>query len=718
MIGKPLSRVDGPLKVAGRAIYAYEHRAAGPALYGFIVGATIAKGRVVDLSAAEAERYPGVVHVLTHRNVPVQAARTPRAAGRPFARPWPVLASDRVEFFGQPVALVVATTFEQARDAALSLKVQYLAEQGAFDLAANLARAYTPATAYGGAAAESAHGDIDRAMEVAQVTLDATFTTPYHFAQPLEPQACLAFWRDGNLFVQVSVQILATARASLAATLQMPLERIHIESPYVGGGFGSKLRLHEETMLAALASRAVDKPVKVAHARRQVFNLTGHRGAMVHRVRLSATSDGRFTGIGHDVTQQGHIREQNVEQVATVLRSLYAAPNRLTRHRVADLDVGMTEAVRGPGEVPGLLVVESAVDQLAHDLGIDPIELRVRNEPTIDPERNVPFAGRRLVECMRVGASRFGWSKRSSVPGRQRDGDAWVGIGMAAGIRTHFQGATTVMVRMESDGRVIVLSDMTDLGTGTYTILTQVAAEALGVPAERVQVRLASSSLPASAGSGGSFGAANSSVALHRACASLRQRVLGAETDLSSVTDLTSEVARRFPQGVQGEGSIAAQADDPNHKMFSLHTYGATFAEVGVDVYSGEVRVRRMLGVFSAGKIINPKTARSQLIGGMIWGIGSALHEAAHVDLRHGCFVNSDLAEYILPVHADVPAIDAVMLDGATLEANSLGIMGVGELGVCGSGAAVANAVFNATAIRVREFPITMDKLLAALPRI
>ena len=715
MIGQAINRIDGPLKVTGGAAYSYERQDADPALYGFVVGATVAKGRITTMDTAQAERAPGVALVLTHRNVAAQAVRDGSLPDS-FTRPWPVLVDDRITFFGQPIAFVVAETFEQARAAAALVGATYAQEPGAYDLATYQDRAYAPKTANVGLATDSALGDLDRAMAEAPVTLDQTYTTPHHFSQPVEPQACLARWNGDELTVCVSTQIVAAARMSLAQTLQVPPERVHVDAQFVGGGFGSKLRIHEETVLAALAARELRRPVKAAHTRRQVFSLTGHRPEMIHRVRLAATRDGRLTGVGHEVNMQGTKRALYVEQAATVMRALYAAPNRLTRHRVTDLDLSIGEAVRGPGEVPGLLAIESAMDDLAHQIGIDPVELRVRNEPDRDPERRVPLPGRRMVECMRVGAARFGWDARPRQPGSRQEGGLLIGYGMAAAIRNHFQGATKAAVRMGPDGRVIVRSDMTDIGTGTYTILAQVAADALGVPVGRVGVELARSDLPVSPGSGGSWGAANSSNAVHRACAALKAKVAAAANVPGERLDLAAEVARRFPDGVEGEGSLVGMADDPNYKDYSQNTYGASFAEVGVDAATGEVRLRRMLGVFAAGRIINPKTARSQLIGGMIWGVGSALHEAAHVDPRHGHFVNADLAEYVVPVHADIPEIDAVLLDDFDDKANPMGMKGVGELGICGTGAAVANAVFNATGVRVRDFPITMDKLLPGLP--
>ena len=454
---------------------------------------------------------------MTHRNAPEQSPFDETVPNQ-FARPWPVLSSDRVEHFGEPVALVVAATFEQARSAAALIGVEYHEERGAYELASHPERTYVPKTANVGLPTDTAFGDIDQAMRDAPVTVDQVYTTPDHFAQPMEPPACVASWNGDDLTIRTSMQIIASARASVAQTLRIPPERVHVDAAFVGGGFGSKLRVHAETILAALAARELKHPVKVAQTRRQMFNLPGHRPTTIQRVRLAATRDGTLTGLAHEVNMQGAARSEFVEQTATVVRSLYAAPNRLTRHRVTMLDLPIAEAVRGPGELPALLAVESAMDQLAYDLGIDPIELRVRNEPDLDPELGVPFSQRRIVECMREGATRFGWKDRPQRPGSRREGRFLIGYGMAAAIRMHFQGETKVAVRMEPDGRVIVKCDMTDIGTGTYTVAAQVAAERLGVPMDQVTVLLARSDLPRTPGSGGSWGTSNTSVALYRAC--------------------------------------------------------------------------------------------------------------------------------------------------------------------------------------------------------
>ncbi|MFD5394213.1 molybdopterin cofactor-binding domain-containing protein [Streptomyces sp. NPDC127097] len=738
MLGQPLNRVDGPLKVSGRATYAYEYWEAGQPLYGVIVGATIGKGRITRIDTEKAERAQGVRLVMTHHNAPAQGVRD-ESVQFEYWRAQPVLTGPDIHYYGEPVALVVAAAFEQARAAADLLEVEYAVGRGRFDFAADDDETYIPKVVNAGFPTDTAVGDFDAGFSAADVRVDQRYTTPYEFSMPMEPHACLVAPRGEDLTVYVSSQIVDAARASVAATLRIAPERVHIVTPFVGGGFGSKLGIHAETILAALAARVLGQPVKVALTRQQIFQLVGMRPTTSQRVRLGAGRDGRLTAIAHDVTMHTNPDLEFAEQTAATTRSLYAAPHRLTSHRLTPLDLPRGSDVRAPGEAPGLLAVESAVDELAHALGMDPVELRIRNEPTVDPERDVPYSDRHLVDCLRDGARRFGWERRPTTPASLREGRWLVGYGVAAAIRGHFQGPTAVRVRLEADGTAAVETDMTDIGTGTYTILTQVTADGLGLPADRVRVELGRSGLPSSWGSGGSWGAANSTAAAHRACAALREKLLVAacgdprsplcgldpadarfadgSVRIGGASQALSEiVARSHPEGMAAEGEIRFMGDDPNYAAYSIHTYGAHFAEVGVDSDTAEIRLRRMLGVFSVGRVLNAKTARSQLIGGMIWGAGAALEEEAVVDSRSGAFVNRDLAQYLVPVHADIPDVDAVILDGYDDKANLLGAKGVGELGICGAGGAVANAVFNATGLRVREFPITIEKVLAGLP--
>lgn len=738
MIGQPLNRVDGPLKVTGRATYAYEQWDAGQPLYGVIVGATIGKGRITRIDTGRAERSPGVRMVMTHRNAPAQGTRD-ESTYLEYPRAYPALNSPDVHFYGEPVALVVAATFEQGQAAANLVDVEYAPEPGRYDFAAHQDQAYAPEVVNAHNTTDTAVGDFDAGFDAAEVKIDQRYTTPYELSQPMEPHACLAVPRGEDLIVYVSTQIVDAARTSIASTLQIDEQRVRIVAPYIGGGFGSKLRIHYETVLAAFAARALGQPVKVALTRQQIFQLTQVRPTSSQRVRLGADRGGRLVAIGHEVTMHTNPDMEYAEQTAATTRRLYAAPHRVTRHRVTPLDLPRGGDVRAPGDAPGLLAVESAMDELAHALGMDPVELRIRNEPTLDPEQGVPFSDRHLTDCLREGARRFAWEHRPAKPASLREGRRLVGYGVAAAIRPHAQWASRARVRLGADGTAVVQSDMTDIGTGTYTILTQIAADALGLPVHRVRVEIGRSEFPVSGGSGGSWGAGSSGTAVHRACEALREKLLvaarsdarsplhgldpaaavfsGGSVSIGRASEALSEiVARNHPEGVEAEGETLSRSRDPNYAAHSINSYGAQFAEVGVDADTGEIRLRRMLGVFSVGRVLNAKTARSQLIGGMIWGLSAALDEEAVVDTRSGAFVNRDLAQYVVPVHADITEVDAVTLEGFDDKANVLGAKGIGELGICGAGAAVANAVFNATGVRVRDFPITLEKVLPGLP--
>lgn len=741
LIGRPIDRIDGPLKVTGRATYAYEHAMDGAA-YGYIVGAAIAKGRIAAIDTAEAEQAPGVLHVMTHRNAPSQPdfgpAVTPTVP-EVFTRARPMLATDRVRYYDEPVALVVAETFEAARAAAGLIKVRYKEEPGVFDLRAHLADAYAPKRTNAGFETDSAVGDFEAAFPAAAVKIDATYRTPYEHHNPMEPHATLAVWSGDDVTIHTSAQTLANFRAGLASTLGIPPERVRVVSPFIGGGFGSKLIIHADTVLAAIAARVLRRPVKIALTRQQMFANAGHRAEMIQQVRLGANPDGRLIAMGYEVWSATSSFEEYCEQTAVFARSLYAAPNRLTRHRLVGVDLNRGEWMRSPGEAPGMLAFECAMDELAERLDLDPIEFRIRNESTEDPERGVPFSTRNLVACMEEGARRFGWESRNPVPGQVREGRKLIGYGMAAAIRPNYIGASTAQVSIDADGQLTARLDMTDIGTGTYTILTQIAAENLGVPLSAVRIELGDSNFPKTAGSGGSWGAASAGSALHNACNALKEKIMaaarssegspfhganathanfaGGAITIGDRSERLADLVRRIvPEGLEAEGSVAAARESAAYTDYSQHAYGAHFAEVAVDCDTGEIRMRRMLSVIGAGRILNGKTARSQIIGGMTWGIGAALMEETVLNSRHGHFVNHDLAEYHVPVNGDVPGMEVVFLEEHDDKANPFGSKGLGELGVCGAGAAVANAVYNATGIRVREFPITLDKLLPALP--
>jgi len=513
----------------------------------------------------------------------------------------------------------------------------------------------------------------------------------------MEPHASLAEWSGDKLTVHCATQLVDSAHHSIADTLKIPLEKVEVVSEFIGGGFGNKLPIYGDAILAALAARELGRPVKVVLTRQQMFGVVTHRAATIQRLRLAANRDGTLTGIAHEAWTQSAKRDEFAEPAAICSRALYAAPNRLTSHRLIPLDLPIADSMRAPGDAVGQLAVEQAIDELAESLGMDPLELRLRNEPQDDPTRHIPFSTRSLVPCLREGAERFGWNRRPRAPGTLNDGPWMIGFGMAAAIRGNYRLPASARVRMDEGRKVTVEMDMTDIGTGSYTIFAQVAAEELDVPVGNVSVRLGRSSYPITTGSGGSYGAASCTAALHEACRQLKAKI----------------DAGRGPGNLQAE---AQSQPGEEHEKFSQYSYGAHFAEVAVDADTGEVRLRRMLGVFDAGRILNAKTARSQLIGGMIWGVGSALHEHSEVDTRFGAFVNNDLAGYHVPVHADIPAdVEAVMLSGFDDKSSPLGSKGVGELGICAAGAAVANAVYNACGVRVRDYPLTPDKVLAGL---
>ena len=731
-IGRGAVRVDGWAKVTGAARYAYETREEGPALYGVAVvgSAGLAKVRAVRLDQARAA--PGVRLVWGPGDGPAQAPQGQQSADAGMfgvlaaARPQLDLAKAR--FSGDTVAMVVADTFENARAAAALVQIDYDTESGRYDFEAALTDAQPPKEGRDGD-----QGDFDSAFDAAPVRIDSTFVTPIHNHAQMEPHASLAVWEGDRVTVHTSTQLLKPAQQSLAETLMIPRDHVRVVSRYIGGGFGGKLYQHADAVLAALAARELGAPVKVALTRQQTFSATSHRSATVQRVRLGADRDGRLVAISHEGINH-HARDTEfLEGAPTVTRSLYAAPNRRIRHTVVPMDIPPAGAVRAPGEAVGMLAIEVAMDELAETLGMDPIDLRVLNEPEHDPDTGKPFGSRSLVACMQEGAARFGWERRGR-PGEVRDGRWLVGLGMSASMRANFLLPAKAEIRLNVDGRATVRQAMTDIGTGTYTILAQIAAEALGIPVEDVIVEIGDSSFPPAPGSGGSFGAASAGSALldatmvlrrdlaERAVADPESPLFGGRPQEAIFVDgailignraerLPDLMRRVAPDGLQGKGSLTPPGTYNDH---SQHAHGAHFAEVGVDRVTGEVRLRRMLGVFAAGRILNAQTARSQALGGMIWGVGSALTEENHVDSRYGSFGAQDLASYHVPAHADIADLDAVFIAERDDHGNPMKIKGVGELGICGAGAAVANAIYNACGARLRDYPMTLDKVLAS----
>lgn len=722
VVSKPIDRVDGRLKVTGRATYAAEYMGQQKVAYGYALPATIAKGRVADIDTTAAERAPGVLAVLTYRNASPPQGQNGRTPDGPTAgkKGVPQLDGPEIEHYGEPVALVVAETFEQARSASRLIAVTYDRTPHAAEMTPRLAAGVKPKERE----PDSQVGDFEGAFAAAPVQLDESYTTPYQSHAMMEPHATIAAWDGDKLTVWTSHQMVSPGKGSVATTLKMPPENVRMISRYIGGGFGGKLDVWPDCILAALASRKLGgRPVKVVLARPQMFDMTGHRPQTRQRLRLGATPDGRLTAIAHDVWCDNNPNETFYETAAAVTRSLYAAPNRRTSHRVVYLDIPIGCSMRAPGEAVGMLATECAMDELAERLGLDPIELRVRNEPTQDPEKKVPYASRNLIPCMREGAKRFGWDHRNPKPGQVREGRWLVGVGMAAASRNVALQASSCRVTLNPDGTATARMAMTDIGTGTYTIMTQVCADLLGLPVEKVTVLMGDTDFPKAAGSGGSFGANSAGSGLWAATEALKRKLAethGVDPAQARFEDgrfIAGNVSRSFAELAAAGPVEAEETFEPGDmtEKFSQQSYGAHFCEVGVDMDTAEVRIRRMLSVCTAGRILNEKTARSQCLGGMTMGIGAALTEELVMDPRFGGYVNHDLAEYHVPVNADIPDLEVVFLPELDDKASPLKAKGLGELGICGVGAAVANAVYNATGVRIRDYPLTLDKIMAGL---
>ncbi|RZM35767.1 MAG: xanthine dehydrogenase family protein molybdopterin-binding subunit [Sphingomonas sp.] len=713
VLGQPYDRVDGKLKTTGMAHYAYERSDAAPnAAYGYILGAAIAKGRIASIDVADAKAAPGVLAVVTYEN----AGKLGKAKNH-TAR---MLAGPDIQHYDQAVAVVVAETFEQARAATKLLRVTYARGAGKFDLAAAQGSATKPKSG----TPDTAIGDFAGAFAKAPVKLDERYTTPDQSHMMMEPHSTTAAWKDGKLTLWTSNQMLNWAVGDMSQTLLMPKENIHVMSPYVGGGFGSKLWIRSDAVMAALGSRAIGgRPVKLALARPQVMNNTTHRPATIQRLRIGAQKDGRITAIAHE-SWSGDLPGGGPETAPNATRLLYAGANRMTATRLAVLDLPEGNAMRAPGEAVGLLALEAAMDELAEKLKMDPVQLRIINDTQVDPEKPTrQFSHRDLVGCLKTGAERSGWSKRNPVPGQTRDGRWLVGMGMASAFRDNVTMKSGARVGIDKKGVVTVATDMTDIGTGSYTIIAQTAAELMGVPMDKVVVLLGDSSFPESSGSGGQWGGNSSTAGVYAACMALRERVaqkLGFNSTDVVFEDNKVKSGNRSVSLSDAAGDAGLSAEDTIEfgdltKTYAQATFGAHFVEVGVDSATGEIRVRRMSGAFAAGRILNPKSARSQIIGAMTMGVGSALMEDAIVDTRFGYFVNHDLAEYHVPAHADIPVQDVFFMDEVDAKSSPMKAKGVGELGMCGVGAAIANAVYNACGVRIRDYPLTLDKVIGKM---
>ncbi len=688
VIGAPLDRIDGPKKVTGTAPYAFEHTLDEVA-YAFPVQSTIAKGQIVSFDTSVAQAIPGVLTVLTFENAPRL---------KPHSRAeLAVLQSNAVAYRGQFVALVVAETLEVARQAADAVVVRYEEQPHSVVLRADSSDLYKPEKVNPAYETDTASGDVESALASAAVSIDHTYTTPAYHNNPLEPHATVAQWSSDGVTLYDSNQGAHVIRDIVAQVFALEPERVRVISPYVGGGFGSKGTAHPHVILTVMAAQVVRRPVKFALARQHMFAVAGYRTPTIQRIRLGAHNDGRLTAIAHDVVEQTSTVQEFAEQTALATRMMYAAPNRSTTHRLARLDVPTPAWMRAPGECPGMYALESAMDELAIACGLDPIELRMRNEPETDPETGHSFSSRGLVACLREGAQRFGWQSRNSTPGNHTD-DRWlIGTGVAASTYPTRRRPSTATVHVNYEGQYSVLIDASDIGTGAWTVLTQIAADALETSVERVHLEIGDTQLPQASLAGGSMGTASWGTAIVGAARRLSTRL--------------QEVNGVVP--TEGLEATYEGEDNPEAKRFAMHAFGAQFAEVRVNRDTGEVRVPRLLGVFAAGRIMNAKLARSQLLGGMTMGLSMALHEESVMDACFGDYVNHDFAEYHIATNADVGTIDISWIDEDDPYINPMGAKGIGEIGIVGTAAAIANAVYSATGIRIRDLPITLDKLLS-----
>jgi xanthine dehydrogenase YagR molybdenum-binding subunit len=689
-LGAPAERREGRQKVAGAARYAAEYALPGRA-HAWPVPAAIARGRVTGVDTSAALALPGVLAVLTSGDAPRLA--------EPEDATLAVLQSTDVPHRGWCVALAVAETPEAARAAARAVRVTYATQPHDVGLTEDHGDAYEPDDV-AGRPGRVEHGDPEAAFAAADVRVDTVYRVPPLHNHPMEPHASTAHWDGDRLIVYTSSQGGTTVRSVLAQLFELPEERITVVAEHVGGGFGSKGTPRPDVVLAAMAARHTGRPVTVAYPRRQLPTVVGHRAPTVQRMRLGASTDGRLTALLHEVTTYTSHVKVYVEHAAFVSRVMYATPALRSSHRVVPLDVPSPSWMRAPGEAPGMYALESAVDELADALGMDPVDLRVRNEPDREPESGKPFSSRHVVDCLREGARRFGWADRDPRPGSRREGPFLIGTGVAAATYPVEVAPSTAGAQALPDGGFVVRVNAADIGTGARTVLAQVAADALGVPLDRVRTEVGHSDLPPAPLAGGSCGTASWGWAVHDACSELASRLAGHTGPLPT-------------EGIEVRADTTGKADADS--PYARHAFGAHFAEVAVDTVTGETRVRRLLGVYAGGRILNARTARSQFVGAMVMGLGMALTEHSTMDQAFGDFTESDLAAYHVPAHADVPCVEADWIDEDDPHLNPMGSKGIGEIGIVGTAAAVGNAVHHATGIRFRELPLTPDRILMAL---
>lgn len=729
-----MNRVDGRLKVTGEAKYAAEYNPDN-LTHGVLVTSTIPRGRIKRLDTAAAERAPGVLAVITHLNspkVPGYGGDVNNGGSRMEGQELRVFYDDQVHFNNQPIALAVADTLERAQYAASLVKVEYEAEAHESDITANLGQAYPPKRNN-----DHSHGQ-PYAYRTAPVRIEQEYQTAVQVHNPLEMHAAVAVWSaEDCLTVYNKTQAVKNSQSDLAQAFNLPKENVQIFSPFVGGAFGNSSRVWPPEMAAVLGAKKVGRPVKVMLRRDQMFNMVGYRPHSVQKMGLGVTADGTLVGITHEATGFTSRYEQFTERLVEPTKSMYRCPNLNTTYRLVPLDVSTPCWTRGPGETSGSFALESAMDELAYALKMDPLAFRLKNYADLDPENNKPWSTKYLKECYQMGAERFNWRQRNPAPRSLRQGDWLVGTGMASGVYKADRSPATAHAQLLADGTLIVRSATADVGPGTATIMTQIAADALGLAPEQVRFELGNSAFPPAPGQFGSHTAASVGAAVHDVCTALKQKLQelalrqtssslasAAPTDLVAANgafSLASKPAVRVPytevlkqQNLPLLEVTLESKGGPEMQAYSGKSFCANFVEVHVHALTGEVRVSWVVSALDAGRVLNHKTARSQVLGSVVWGIGIALMEHAQIDHRYGCFLNHDLAEYHVPVQADVPAVDVLFVDKPDLRLDPVGAKGLGEIALIGFTAAVANAVYHATGQRIRELPITPDKLLLA----
>ncbi|WP_208351342.1 xanthine dehydrogenase family protein molybdopterin-binding subunit [Aetokthonos hydrillicola] len=730
IVGKPLSRVDGHLKVTGGARYAAEFPVA-KITHAVTVQSTISKGKIARIDTKAAEKVPGVLAVMTHLNAP--KASGDQGGGRKLQ----LLQDNIVLYDRQHIAVVIADPLEQAIHGASLVKVRYDEQKPNINIKDNLDKAYLPKSKLPrNEPTDSSSGNFSQALATAAVRVEQTYTTPIENHNPMEPHATTAAWQGDQLLLYDATQGIFQAQKKVAGALGIPPTNVRTMSYFVGGGFGCKGSAWSHVVLAAMAARLVNRPVKLVLGRMQMYGPVGFRPETIQQVSLGATREGKLIALRHTGVSQTSTFDEFIEPVAKTAKMIYASEHIETSHRLVPLDMGTPTYMRAPGEASGSFALESAMDELAYALNIDPIELRLRNYAEVDPTKQLPWSSKSLKECYTLGAEKFGWQKRNPKPRSMRDGNYLIGWGMATATYPTNRSPASAIAQIMADGTAVVRSGSQDIGTGTYTVMTQVAAEALGLPVEKIRFELGDTNMPETPVSGGSQTAASVGSAVHLAGNQARSKILQlaladqrsplyglnpedviaqngslfSKDKSSSKTETYEGILERHGLKMLEARADAKPGDEKEH--YSMHSFGSQFAEVRVNPDSGEVRVTRWVGTYGVGRILNDKTARSQLIGGIVYGIGMALMEHTISDPKRGRFINADLAEYHVPVNADVPVIDVMFVPENDPHINPLGIKGIGEIGITGVAAAIANAVYHATGKRIRDLPITLDKLL------